>query len=342
MSGVSLFAQGNSTEAGLRQNIKGDAIPVLFEEAEQNTEKERNSMQSVLALIRQSSSESGAKTLKGTAGGTGLTYHIRSMFCLASIQVGIQQQADRERLTVLALREKDDIQEGEVNRWNEIKDGLYAMERDKDISKRMFKRLVGMTKVIYQSIAVFVEVAAAHFGNQRTGDQYGTLLAGTWCLVNDIPPTIEQAKQLINSTDWNDYQDNRKGSDSELALEALLLLKLRAASGVEYTVFELLDAIAYHYNMERSNTSDPICQLNIGDINGLFARVAMKYDHEEKSLLIANSSDAIDSMLKNSKFGADIRGALLRNKPVRKLNKIKRFNGKSSRSIAIDVAEIVK
>jgi putative DNA primase/helicase len=199
-----------------------------------------------------------------------------------------------------------------------------------------------MINVIYQSIAVFVEVAAEHFGNQRTGDQYGTLLAGTWCLVNDEAPTIEQAKALINSTDWNDYQDNRKGSDSELALEALLLAKLRSASGIEYTIYELLDAIAQHYNMERTNTSEPVCQLNIGDINALFARVSMKYDHEERALLIANSSDGVDNLLKNSKFGTDIRGLLLRNKGVRKLSKIKRFNGKSSRSIAIDVAEIVK
>jgi putative DNA primase/helicase len=342
MSGMSLFAQGNSTEAGLRQNIKGDAIPVLFEEAEQHTEKERNSMQAVLALIRQSSSESGAKTLKGTAGGTGLTYHIRSMFCLASIQVGIQQQADRERLTVLTLREKDDMKEGESNRWNDIQKGLYEIERDDKISKRIFKRAITMINVIYQSIAVFVEVAAAHFGNQRTGDQYGTLLAGTWCLVNDEAPTIEQAKALINSTDWNDYQDNRKGSDSELALEALLLAKLRSASGIEYTIYELLDAIAYHYNMERTNSNEPVCQLNIGDVNALFARVSMKYDHEERALLIANSSDGVDNLLKNSKFGTDIRGLLLRNKGVRKLSKIKRFSGKSSRSIAIDVAEIVK
>ena len=342
MSGMSIFAQGNSTEAGLRQNIKGDAIPVLFEEAEQNTEKERIAMQSVLALIRQSSSESGAKTLKGTAGGTGLTYHIRSMFCLASIQVGIQQQADKERLTVLQLREKDDMKQDEVNRWDDIKDGLYEISRDNHISKKLMKRLVGMTDVIYKSIAIFIDVAAQYFGNQRTGDQYGTLLAGTWCLVNDAPPTVDQAKALINSTDWHDYQDSRKGSDSELALEALLLSKLRAASGVEYTVFELLDAIAHHYNFERATSSEPVCALHVSDINGLFARVSMKYDHEERALLIANNSEGIDKLLKNTKFAADIRGALLSNKEVRKLNKTKRFNGKSSRAIAIDVQEIVK
>jgi hypothetical protein len=94
--------------------------------------------------------------------------------------------------------------------------------------------------------------------------------------------------------------------------------------------------------MERTNSNEPVCQLNIGDVNALFARVSMKYDHEERALLIANSSDGVDNLLKNSKFGTDIRGLLLRNKGVRKISKIKRFNGKSSRSIAIDVAEIVK
>jgi putative DNA primase/helicase len=338
---MSLFAQGNSTEAGLRQNIKGDAIPVLFEEAEQNNEREQRSMQSVLALVRQSSSESGARTLKGTAAGAGLTYHIRSMFCLASIQVGIQQQADRERLTILQLREKESVTANEVNNWADIQNGLYELSRNKDTAKKMLKRTVDMLPTLLKSIAVFIDVAAEHFGNQRTGDQYGTLLAGLWCLVNNTAPTKEQAKSLIQSTDWNDYTSMKKGSDSEMAMSTFLSAKLRSAGGLEFTVFELLDAIADQYDIVRSSQSEPSCKLNTQEINGLFARYGMKYDHEERALLIANNHDGIEQLMRGTQYAADIRGNLLRSKSVKKIAKSKRFGGIVSKSIAIDIAEIV-
>lgn len=340
MGGVAVFAQGNSSEAGLRQHLKSDAVPVIFDEAEQNTEKEQKSMQAVLALIRQSSSESGAKTLKGTATGVGMTYHIRSMFCLASIQVGIQQQADRERLTVLQLREKEDVKQGE-NNWDEIKDTLYKLKRDSDTSLRLLNRTVSMLPMIIQSIKVFVDVAAQHFGNQRTGDQYGTLLAGTWSLVNDQPPTKEQAKALIDASDWTDYTSTKKGNDSVIALDALLSAKLKSYSGAEFTIFELLDAIAADKGLPRSSDVAPALNLKTNDANDVFQRYGMKYDHAEKALLISNNSDGIETLMKNTKYAADIRGALLRNKSARKITSPKRFAGGMARCIGIGILDIV-
>lgn len=341
MGGIAVFAQGNSSEAGLRQHLKSDAVPVIFDEAEQNTEREQKSMQAVLALIRQSSSESGAKTLKGTATGIGMTYHIRSMFCLASIQVGIQQQADRERLTVLQLREKEDIRPNEQNNWEDIKNSLYKLKRDSDTSLRLLNRTVTMLPMIIESIKVFVDVAAEHFGNQRTGDQYGTLLAGTWSLVNDIPPTKEQAKALIDSSDWTDYTSAKKGNDSVLALDAILSAKLKSATGAEFTIFELLDAIAADKELPRVSDSAPALSLKTSDINDILQRYGMKYDHTEKALLISNNSDGIEQLMRNTKYAADIRGALLRNMSARKISSVKRFAGGNSRCIGIDILSIV-
>jgi hypothetical protein len=87
MNGYAIYAQGNSTEAGIRQTLKWDALPVLFDESEQNNEREAMRVQQIIALIRQSSTESAARTLKGTQGGAAMDFMIRSMFCLSSIQV---------------------------------------------------------------------------------------------------------------------------------------------------------------------------------------------------------------------------------------------------------------
>jgi len=107
-----VFAQGNSTEAGLRQKLKADALPVLFDESEQNDEGEKRRMAPILALIRQSSTESVAQTYKGTVSGDSLNFHVRSMFCLASIQAGLEHKADQDRLTKLALQKAQDDASG--------------------------------------------------------------------------------------------------------------------------------------------------------------------------------------------------------------------------------------
>ncbi len=86
---LDLFAQGNSTEAGIRQTLNADARPVLFDESESNEENDARRIQAVLSLIRQSSTESEAQTFKGSASGEAMAFHIRSMFCLASIQVAL-------------------------------------------------------------------------------------------------------------------------------------------------------------------------------------------------------------------------------------------------------------
>jgi putative DNA primase/helicase len=132
LGGLDVFAQGASTEAGIRQRLCVDARPVLIDESESNEENEIRRTQGVLSLIRQASTESDAQTLKGTAGGEAMRFHIRSMFALASIQVGLKQQADRERerITVLTLRSKGrDDAEGEGHRHLEAELGRIRRDR---------------------------------------------------------------------------------------------------------------------------------------------------------------------------------------------------------------------
>ena len=95
---------GASTEAGLRQHLGSDAIPVLMDEAEQAQARDEERLQAVMELARASSSETGAKTLKGTASGTGQEYLIRSMFLLSSITSSLKQGSDKSRFALLQLR----------------------------------------------------------------------------------------------------------------------------------------------------------------------------------------------------------------------------------------------
>lgn len=340
-----VFAQGNSTEAGIRQTLGCDAVPVLFDESEQNNEREATRVQNILALIRQASTESEAKTLKGTATGNAMNFHIRSMFCLASIQVGIQQQADAERMTVLSLRtkpEKGSPEEAQSRKdWEDLKEDLYLLERDETLPARLFKRMVQRLPMLMQSIEVFVVAAARHFGNQREGDQYGTLLAGCWCLVSDELPTQEDAAAMIAEFDWNDYAIGAKVDDATRAFNALLEARIRTPHGSEYSVFELCDRIASIQGVRRKNGEEaPVCQLELKDAQATLQRYGMKVSKNGK-LMLSNSSDGLVRLMAGTPFQADFRGLVSRVQGVESRGEVVWINGSSCRCMAIPLTLIV-
>ncbi|WP_066260416.1 toprim domain-containing protein, partial [Hydrogenophaga flava] len=172
---TAVYAQGNSSEPGIRQALGGDARPVLMDESESKEEYDVQRIQKLLSLIRQASSESGAITFLGTSDGKGMRFNIRSMFCLASIQVATKNKADIDRLAVLTLRgEVKNKKDGDAT-WSQLRERIYSFViRDKTISKRLLRRSIDLLPITLKNIEVFTDVAAQRFGTQRAGDQYGT------------------------------------------------------------------------------------------------------------------------------------------------------------------------
>lgn len=333
MGGMDVFAQGNSTEAGLRQRLRSDALPVLFDESEQNNEREEQRVQAVLALIRQASSESGAQTFKGTVGGKSMNFHVRSMFCLASIQVGIKQQADRERLTVLALRPKHEDR-GAADGWERLRDNLRRMRRDDGLPGRLFRRSLDMLPVTLRNIDVFVRSATEHFGNARDGDQYGTLLAGAWSLIAAREATAEDAAEMIGRYDWAEYTESNHADDAMRALQALIESRVRVAGGMEYTVAELVAASI--------NADSKTCPMAPHDAQAILRRHGLKTSmtgdaQKEWALLISNNSPAVRELVAGTPFEADLRGQLLRVDGAFRHASAERFTGPPAKCIGIPV-----
>jgi putative DNA primase/helicase len=238
-NGIALYAQGNSTEAGLRQILKTDALPVIFDEAEQNNDKERARMQGAISLIRQSSSESGAKTFKGTTHGQAMDFMIRSSFCLASIQVGIEHQADQERIAVLRLRPKRDADDA-AGEWIKLRDDLHGMRRDRAMAAKLLRRALELRQITLRNVEVFATAAAGRFGSQRHGDQYGTLMAGAWSLVSEKLVTAVEAERVIDQYEWKEYLESSETEASEKALDVLRTAHISLPHGRTITVFDLV------------------------------------------------------------------------------------------------------
>lgn len=331
MNGVEIYAQGNSTEAGIRQTLKSDALPVLFDETESNEEKDALRVQNVLSLIRQASTESHAKTYKGTAGGDALSFHIRSMFCLSSIQVTLKQQADVERMTKLALRSKrEGVQADDA--WPKLKEALYVLERDETLAARLFRRSIDLLPVTLKNIEVFAAVAAKAFGSQRDGDQYGTLIAGTWSLISRELVTPEQARELIDRYDWSEHMDGMDDDESNRVYAALMEAHIRVNGGQTLTVYELV-------RVAMGNVLEGLDIITPGPADALLQRYGMRV--KGGFLCTSNKSDQLRLLMKNTTYSADLRGAFLRVPGASRLdNKTIRIGGVECKAVGLPLPEI--
>ena len=91
------IAADRSTEAGLRQRIGCNAAPVVIDEFDQYTQRQK-----VLELFRTSSR--GGEILRGTADQTGISYGVRHIAWFAAIESGDIWGQDRNRFIRLELR----------------------------------------------------------------------------------------------------------------------------------------------------------------------------------------------------------------------------------------------
>lgn len=325
--GTKLFAQGNSTEAGIRQTLKADAIPVLFDESEQNDESEKRRMGAVIALIRQASTESVAQTYKGSTGGNAMSFHIRSMFCLASIQAPLDQKADEDRLTKLSLisSEKGDASEA---KWVKIKDELYKLSRDKSLPDRMLRRAIDMLPTIQHNISVFVGVAAKMFGTQRLGDQYGTMLAGAWSLTHDIPAVEQDAYDMIANYDWAEFMESGDVEDPTKVVNAILEAKI-VVRGDTYSVGTMI-AVA------KGDTVDGVNGLDQANALRLLKENGMNF-HGTDYFVFQNGSSNLRKLIADCPFSADLKANLTRVKGSKKFDAKRFASGAIARCVGIPI-----
>lgn len=331
LKGTDVFAQGNSSEAGIRQRLQADARPVVMDESESNEESDAKRIQNILGLIRQASTESDAETLKGTTDGSGMTFHIRSMFCLASIQVALKHKADIDRLTVLTLKSGTGAEP--KDQWEKMKDAIYqASEHDPTVRGRLLRRCIDLLPTTLKNIEVFSSVGAEVFGSQRHGDQYGALIAGAWSLVSSKVATREQAKAMFDRYNWQALRDDNDTDESQRALASLLEAHVRVKGGAELTVYELVRAAA--------GRESPIADVTEATADAILQRYGMRVKGEW--LVLSNTSNELKRLMAGTPFEADVRGMLLRVEGADKNdNKPERFNGSATKCIRVPLAPIL-
>jgi len=325
---MGLHVAGNTSEAGLRQTLRADALPVVFDEAESNEKADQTRMQSILALARVASSESHAHMLKGSPAGDVTRFTIRSMFMMSSIATALKQGADRSRFAQLTLRNPTELPKAErTAHWE-------ALDRDLDrfitgdAPARLLARTMGLIPTIRASVAVFTRVAAERFDSQRLGDQYGTLLAGAWSLMSSQPATAEEARALIEQNDWEPYSQTTEVPDEQRCIQHILQHQIRVEADHSTHTRTLGELVALASGQETAwELSSNIAEATLG-------RYGLKV--EDGALLVSNTAQAIATILRDTAWGHSW-GTLLARLPGAAKAGVVRFKGMGATSRAVRI-----
>lgn len=220
-----MFIEGKTTEAGIRQTLKRDALPVVFDEAEAEDKASAIRMQAILDLARVASS--GGEMIKGTAGGDSMSYCIRSSFCFFAINPSISQYADESRITKLVLKKSFEF--GSAEKYNklvvEINDTITP-----DYAAAMMKRAFDNIETLLVNIKTFNRAAREIFTEKRQADQIAPMLAGTYLCVSTKRLTLDEAKQWIAGEDWLEHS-RELVRDEDRLLNTLLTTTVKYDNG---------------------------------------------------------------------------------------------------------------
>ena len=188
------ISRSNSTEAGIRQLLRADTLPVLIDESEGEDHSRREGH---LRLARLS--YDGSPTDRGTTHGQALSYAIRSSVAMVGINATINNPAERSR-TVLVGREQLPQTE-----WAAVDRRLQELLTP-ETGARLLRRAVNYLPTLRANVATFRRAVEGQLGGgaaARAGDTYGALLAGAYLLTSSALVDDAQALDWLDTMNWS-------------------------------------------------------------------------------------------------------------------------------------------
>lgn len=203
MGKMALPVSSKTTEPGIREALGGDIMPVIFDEAEAENKSDRIRLQAIFDLARQASSEGADAIYKGGSNGSGgFAYLCRSSFLFASINNSMTKDADMSRTTVIKLKNaplhKDKADKEKDNQSFRRLEEAVSKTFTAEYCRCLLTRAIQMIPKMRNCAKTIANICATEYGSRRIGDQMGMVLAGIWCLRNDIEISDQQARDLID------------------------------------------------------------------------------------------------------------------------------------------------
>lgn len=311
---------GETTEAGIRQDLKHDCRAVTYDEAEPKTHQAQIALQKVLNLFRQASSDETAKIAKGTVSGKGINFRIRSCAMLGSVNPLLTEEPDKTRFFVAEMgkpMDKKDFVVWEFNMQKIFSPGFQAA---------LHTRISQNITTLSANAKTFASVLAERFQNNRAGDQYGTLTAGAFLLTSTELVTPESASDWVKDMRFpaDEIISDEQSDEAELwnyMLERMIPFKKQSGDKVinmDRPLAELIEASFGDYRSLEYTYKDAEIALSYKGIKTVeenkIKYVAISTNHSGLSDLISRSRF---SGLEWSPILRRLKGAKVGNKPYK-------------------------
>ena len=322
---LSFSVQGNTSEAGIRGTLGGDARPVLFDEAEPDEDLGAARMQQVLHLARQASSEDGGAIVKGTKDGGARHYRIRSCFIFSSINLSLKQAADESRFLVLNLA--PGAASNAAPQAFEALRTLCAEVMTADFPAQLLARSLRLLPTIRANAETLARAIARLGNSRRTGDTLGVVLAGAFSLTSERTLTATEADSFLAQHAWIREAARAAQTDKEwfTALQHLVQAEVALVLGgrpERRSVSELIGASMGRMETIPARDADPAlrrCGLLVKD----------------GSLLIANQSDFVAERFRATRWAAGWGRTIARATGASKAGEVRYHSMFKSRSLSV-------
>jgi hypothetical protein len=222
----------DATEAALRQLLKQQTLPVLFDELEANEDNRR--AKAVIGLARLASS--GADAHRGGQDHEGHAFKAKTCFLFSSILLPPLMQQDRNRMAILELEK--------------IPRDANAVELDaaklRELGQRIRRRLVDQWHRLEALLAKYRTALAMVGHGGRSQDQFGTLLAVADLLLYDTADdeTIEDMAALLRADTLAEKATEIADEEECVNFLASTFLKGRGGDELEPVSVHILKALA--------------------------------------------------------------------------------------------------
>jgi len=330
---TALQVSSSTTSAGIRQKLRTDALPVIFDEFEADEVSDRQRIQSVLELARQAFSDSGAKIIKGSTGGKAIDFQTRSCFCWSSIAVNLGQHADETRVAVLSLQQPYDRDGISAQQHFESLQALVHETITEEWAAGLRARAIRLAPVIRANAATFSKAVASRLGKQRAGDQLGSLLAGAYSLVSSNEISLADAKKWVSEQDWSEQEKTMETGDERKCLDAILAHTVRVKGGEEISVAELLIGW-YKKHVEIADPDiDEMKKPHIVE-DAVLMRYGIRYEHDDSIIYFSNSHPGLKRILARTPWEKTF-GRILRRLTGAEEKACIRFFGSRTRAVGL-------
>ena len=297
---LAVVLQGKTTEAGIRGELGHDARPVVFDEAETQSDLDRARMQQAIDLARQASSEDGGAVVKGTKDGGSRRYVIRSSFLFASINAGLTQAADESRFATLSMAQGSPDQFAALKR-------SHAEAMLPGVAGRLLARALAMVPTIRANADLLADAIARTGAGRRAGDTLGTLIACQMSLVDGTQLTPDAAQAYIEARSWlkEAAAEAKVAPEYERAVSHLMQCEgMRIVQNGRTEILTVADLVAACYALD----SDPI--VSPSEADRALRRMQMRVSGE--GLFIGSRSRWVSDQFRNTPWGAGWAATLAR------------------------------